>query len=79
MDYAAKRRMVSLQHKCLLNLQEAAQYSGIAIKELQAIMGDPECEFVIRAGKFRLIKREKFEAYLDERLEESEKQEEAES
>ena len=80
MDFATKRRMVPLQHKCLLNLQEAAQYSGIEIKELQAILRDPECAFVLQAGKSRLIKRDKLEVYLDESsLEELESQEEAET
>ena len=78
MDFATKRRMVPLQHKCLLTMQEAAQYSGIDMNELQAILSDPECDFVLQAGRSRLIKRDKFEAYLDEsRLEEPESQVEA--
>ena len=78
MDFATKRRMVPLQHKCLLTMQEAVQYSGIDMKELQAILSDPECDFVLQAGRSRLIKRDKFEAYLNEsRLEEPEIQEEA--
>lgn len=49
MDFATKRRMVPLQHKCLLTMQEAAQYSGIDINELQAILSDPDCDFVLQA------------------------------
>lgn len=67
MDFATKRSMVPLQHKCLLNLQEAAQYSGLPPEELQSVLSDPECEFALWAGRVRLIKRDRLEAYLDER------------
>ena len=66
MDFATKRRMVPLQHKCLLTMQEAAQYSGIDINELQAILRDPECDFVLQIGTKRLLKREKLVAYIND-------------
>lgn len=67
MDFATKLSLVPVQHKCLLTLQEAARYSGLATEELQELISDQGCEFALYAGRLRFIKREKLEEFLDNR------------
>ena len=45
---------------------KAAAYFGIGTNKLREITSNPDCEFVIRVGAKRLIKRKKFERYLED-------------
>ena len=49
-----------------LTIDEAAAYFGIGTNKLREITSNPDCEFVIRVGAKRLIKRKKFERYLED-------------
>ncbi len=51
--------------KLNLTLEEASAYSGIGLQRLKEITNNPDCNFVIRKGTHRLIKRKQFEEYND--------------
>ena len=48
-----------------LTLEEAAAYSGIGINKLRQLTNDEDCEFVLWLGTKRLIKRRKFDEYIE--------------
>lgn len=56
---------VPVWEKINLTLPEAAALFNIGINEIRNLSNSPGCEFVIFKGTHRLIKRKKFEAYLD--------------
>lgn len=51
--------------KATWTLEEAAAYSGIGINKLRQITDDDDCEFVLWIGTKRLIKRRKFDEYIE--------------
>jgi len=51
--------------KSNLTLEEAAAYSGIGINKLRQLTNDEDCEFVLWLGTKRLIKRRKFDEYIE--------------
>ena len=53
-----EKQEVPIWEKANLTIDEAAAYFGIT--------SNPDCEFVIRVGAKRLIKRKKFERYLED-------------
>ena len=55
-----------LSEKLLLSVTEAARYSGIGINRLSAMLNEPNCAFVMRVGRRRLVKREEFERFIKE-------------
>lgn len=55
-----------LSEKLLLSVTEAARYSGIGINRLSAMLNEPNCPFVMRVGRRRLVKREEFERFIKE-------------
>ena len=57
---------VPIWEKANLTIDEAAAYFGIGTNKLREITSNPDCEFVIRVGAKRLIKRKKFERYLED-------------
>lgn len=59
-------REVPVWEKANLNLEEAAAYSNIGIGKLREITNDENCSFVLWVGNKRLIKRKRFEAYLEQ-------------
>ena len=53
-------------YKYLLSIKEAAQYFGVGENKLRAIIKEnPDIDFVIWNGTHALIKRKKFENYLE--------------
>lgn len=56
---------VPIWEKSNLTLEEAAAYSGIGINKLRQITDDDDCEFVLWIGTKRLIKRRKFDEYIE--------------
>lgn len=56
---------IPIWEKINLTLPEAAALFGIGIHELRERTNEPGCEFVLFKGTHRLIKRKKFEEYLD--------------
>lgn len=56
---------VPIWEKINLTLSEAAALFGIGQNQIKILSDEPGCEFVIFKGTHRLIKRKKFEEYLD--------------
>ena len=61
-----EKQEVPIREKENLTIDEAAAYFGIGTNKLREITSNPDCEFVIRVGAKRLIKRKKFERYLED-------------
>ena len=57
---------VPVWEKLTLTLTEAAEYSGIGVNKLRDISNDPNCPFVLWNGSKRLIKRRRFDAYIEQ-------------
>ena len=58
-------KQIPIWGKSNLTLEEAAAYSGIGINKLRQLTDDDNCEFVLRIGTKRLIKRRKFDEYIE--------------
>ena len=56
---------VPLWQKSNLTLAEAANYFNIGVNKLREISDEEDCPFVLWVGSKRLIKRARFEKYLD--------------
>ena len=66
-DTAAKRvPPVPLCEKWLLTIPESAAYFGIAQNRISDLALQDGCKFVVFVGSKKLIKRKKFEEFLDE-------------
>ena len=61
-----EKQEVPIWEKANLTIDEAAAYFGIGTNKLREITSNPDCEFVIRVGAKRLIKRKKFERDLED-------------
>ena len=58
-------KQIPIWEKSTLTLEEAAAYSGIGINKLRQLTDDDNCEFVLWIGTKRLIKRRKFDEYIE--------------
>ncbi|MCD7809862.1 MAG: hypothetical protein LUH02_11015 [Erysipelotrichaceae bacterium] len=56
---------VPIWHKCNLTIAEASKYFNIGGNKLREITDEPDCDFVLLIGTKKLIKRIKFEEYLE--------------
>lgn len=56
---------VEIKDKLNLTIEEAAVYSNIGINKLRAMADEPSCPFVLYIGRRKVIKRKKFEQYLE--------------
>lgn len=54
--------------KTNLTLEETAAYSGIGINKIREISNDDNCPFVLWVGSKRLIKRRKFDEYIEKQF-----------
>ena len=61
-----EKQAVPIWEKANLTIEEAAAYFGIGTNKLREITSNPDCGFVIWIGTKRLIKRKKFEKYLED-------------
>lgn len=57
---------IPVWRKVAMSIEEAAEYSHIGINKLRQLTEQDDCLFVLWVGNKRLIKREKFEAYINE-------------
>ena len=57
---------IPIWEKSNLTLDEAAAYSGIGKNKLREISNENGCTFVLFVGGKRLIKRKKFDEYIEE-------------
>ena len=60
-----QKEKVPIHLKQNLTLEEAAEYSNIGINRLQMLIRDPNCQFVLHVGSKRLIKRKRFDEYIN--------------
>lgn len=58
------RETVPIYCKQNLTLPEAAEYSNIGINRLSMLISEPSCNFVLRVGNKRLIKRKQFDDFI---------------
>ncbi len=65
MNTRKEEKHVPIDQKMTLTISEAAEYSNIGLNTLYRMIQDPRCPFVLYIGKRRLIKRKKFEEYID--------------
>ena len=56
---------ISFWKKSSLTIDEAAAYYGIGKNKLREITEDENCPFVLWIGTKRLIKRRKFDEYIE--------------
>lgn len=56
---------VPIWEKSNLTLEEAAAYFGIGINKLRELTNEENCSYVLWCGTKRLIKRKKFDEYLE--------------
>ena len=61
-----EKKEVPIWEKANLTIDEAAAYFGIGTNKLRDITSNPDWEIVIWVGTKRLIKRKKFEKYLED-------------
>ena len=56
---------IPIWEKSNLTIEEAALYSGIGRNKLRQLTDDENCKFVLWAGNKRLIKRKKFDEFIE--------------
>lgn len=59
---------VPIHLKVTLTIREAAEYSNIGINKMDSLLRAPNCPFVLYVGTKKLVKRNKFEEFLSQRL-----------
>lgn len=59
------REPIPIWERRNLTLEEASEYFGIGISKIRELSNQENCDFVLWIGTKRLIKRIKFEQYLD--------------
>ena len=59
-------KKVPIWEKANLTIEKAAAYFGIGENKLRSMTGGEDCAFVLWVGNKRLIKRRKFEKYLED-------------
>ena len=57
---------VDISDKILLTVDEAVVLSGIGENTIRRLLRDPKCTFVLKLGNRYMVKRRKFEEYLEE-------------
>ena len=59
---------VPVSQKAMLTVREAVAYSNIGINQIRALLRQPNFPFVLYIGNRTLVKRVKFEEFLDNTL-----------
>ena len=57
-----------IDRKMLLSIREAAEYSNIGIKQIDELLKQPNCPFVLYVGTKKLVKRKAFEEFIEGRV-----------
>ena len=60
-----KTKEVPIWEKTNLTVEEAAAYSGIGVNKIKDLSNDEKCPFVLWIGRKRLIKRKRFDTYIE--------------
>lgn len=58
---------VPLHLKLLLTPNEAARYAGIGMNKMSELLNMPDCPFLVKNGRSRLVKRSELERYIEGR------------
>lgn len=61
---------VPLWHRQNLSIEETAAYTGIGRDTIYKLIKQEDCNFTLRVGKRTMIKRKRFEKYLEKTLDE---------
>lgn len=64
-DFKRRSSAVPLWHRQNLSVQEASAYTGLGKETLYFLIKQEDCEFALRVGSRTMIKRKRFEEYLD--------------
>lgn len=56
---------VPIWQKCLLSVEEAAEYTGLGVNKIRKITEGEKCPFVVWNGSKRMIKRNAITAFLE--------------
>lgn len=59
---------VPIWEKSNLTIEEAAAYTGIGINKIREMSNGDNCPFVLWIGNKRLIKRRKFDEYVEKQF-----------
>lgn len=59
------KKEIPFWEKSNLTVEEAASYFSIGVNKLREISNEDDCDFVLWCGSKRLIKRAKFEKFLE--------------
>ena len=65
MRVSAAENPIPVWERVTLTLQEAVDYTGIGRDKLYELTDRDDCEFVLRVGSRRLLKRKKLEEYIE--------------
>jgi len=60
-----KMQEIKYNEKLLLTVKEACIYSGIGENKLRELLNSPNCSFLLINGNKKLVKRSKFETWLN--------------
>lgn len=60
-----EREKVPIHKKLCITIEEAAEYSNIGESKIRELIKEPSCDFVLRKGAYTLIKRAKFERFIE--------------
>lgn len=56
---------IPIWHKQNLTFAEAVAYSNIGENRLDMLLRDPKCNFLLKVGSKRLIKRKQFDEFIE--------------
>ena len=65
MRVSAAENPIQVWERVTLTVQEAVDYTGIGRDKLYELTDRDDCEFVLRVGSRRLLKRKKLEEYIE--------------
>lgn len=65
----SEKPVVSIDKKCTLTIEEAAEYSNIGQNKLSTLLKMPRCPFVLYVGRKKLVKRKEFEDFISNNIE----------
>lgn len=59
----------NINEKLCLTIAEAVIYSGLGRTTIEAMLNEPDCDFVVKVGNRKYIKRQLFEQYINNSVE----------
>lgn len=62
-----KDSRLPINKKCILTIQEAAEYTNIGVSTIRSLLREKGCPFLLMVGNKHLVKRKEFEKYLSEK------------